>query len=225
MRKSLAVCLLLVAVMLVGCQTQSWRGTEFEPGTGRDADTPWCVHSGLFELSLGVSGGFLSAENQTLGSDEEELDFETSAFRGNAFLGYMINDFWELGVFVETASESWDPDDFDSVDVTGFGYGARLVYNFSTVTTDIVPYVAFSGGLGNMTYEDLGEIGDFDADRCFGQVGVGVRFFGWEQVGLNLEAYYRYVSDAIDDTVDGVTIDDTVVGNEGGLLFSISVFF
>jgi len=209
--------------MLVGCQTQSWRGTEYEPGAGRDADTPWCVHSGLFELSVGVQGGFLAAENETLGSSSEEIDFETAAFRGNAFLGYMINDTWEIGAFIETANETWDPDDFDEVDVTGFGYGARLVYNFSNVTTDIVPYFALSGGFGNMTWDFDGD--EYDADRCFGQAGVGVRFFGWEQICFNLEAYYRYVSDSIDDTVDGFAVKDTVVGNEGGLLFGVSVFF
>jgi hypothetical protein len=230
MRKCLVISLLFVVAICVGCQTQSWKDTEFSPGSGRDTDAPWQVHSGLFEFGAAFKAGAAKANNETSEEfDGYTLDFEQQNMGANFFLGYMINEYWELGAFLEYASEVWDPDVrhapevdedmFEDGDYTGWCYGPRIVYNFSQTGTDVVPYLAASAGWGEMTYDD--DDGELDATRMFGQIGFGLRFFPWDGVALNFEGYYR----SMEDDVEGEVADFTIRSDEGGILVGLSLFF
>jgi Outer membrane protein beta-barrel domain len=222
MRKCLVISLLFVAAMCVGCQTQSWMNTD------KGADAPWQVREGLFELGGSAKIGAAKANNKT----SEEFDGLTLDFTGqmsgaNFWLGYMLTDTWQVGGFVEYASEVWDPeirhepdveDTLDDIDVTGLCFGPRIVYNFSQVDTHVVPYLALSGGFGDMTYDGESEL---DGTRSFGQIGLGVRVFAWDRVSLNLEGYYR----SVEDKIEGDIADVTIRSSEGGILAGLSIFF
>ncbi len=228
MHKCLFISLLLVVAMCVGCQTQSWKDTSFAAGSGRDADSPWQVHSGLFEFGANFKAGVAKSDNET--SEEfggYTLDFSQQNLGANFFLGYMLTECWEIGAFVEYASETWDPelrrspdieDTLDDADLTGWCYGPRIVYNFSQVGTEVVPYIAASAGWGDMTYEDDMDV---DSTRSFGQIGLGLRLFPWDGWALNIEGYFR----STDDEVDGDIEDVTIRSKEGGILVGLSLFF
>ena len=212
MRHCLVITLLLAATMVVGCQTQTWKGTDYAPSAGR-GDNIFQVHGGLFEVQGSVAAGWVGVETPL-----ENLD--GLRFGGQLFAGYMVNDYWEFGAFAEYGKETWNSDDFDDIDVTGWAVGPRIVYNFSNVGTDIVPFCELSGGWGDVDLES-DDIDD-SATQTFGQVGVGVRIFAWDGIAWSLEGYYRYTGYDLDDTDDKVRKNDP---GEFGALLSLSVFF
>ena len=218
MRKCLTISLLLVAAMIVGCQTQSWRDTDRAPGAGRDADTPWQVHGGLIELTGSLSAGFGAVDDQDFG--DYNADIEAVSWRGSLFGGYMINDYFELGAFFEYTWGTWDIDQTGAgeIDVTGWAIGPKLIYNFSNVGTDVVPYVSVAGGWGSVDAEYDDE--EDDGDQAFAQLGFGIRFFAWDGIAWNLEGYYRYQEWELDE------LEETVRESwEFGLILSASVWF
>jgi len=212
MRTILSLALLSLAT--IGCQTQTWRGTSYEAGT-RESASVWQVRSGLVEVSAGVRAGAGTIEDGDLSGFDDYLSTAT-AFHG--FLGYMMNDYWELGLFVEFLEESWEGDNlsFDA-DVEGLLWGAKLIHNFSNVSTDVVPFVACSVGFGSVEWDADGDTED--AERFMAGASVGVRIFGWDRFGINFELYYRYMSDDFDD------IDLREDINEIGGILSLSYFF
>ena len=218
MRKCFTISLILAAAMLVGCQTQSWRDTDFAPGAGRGADTPWQVQGGQIELNLGVGYGFAALDNEEY---LIEQDFETYRGNFNVGLGYMINDYWQIGGFFQYAWETWEPDEVgDDLELDGWTVGPELTYNFSNVGTEVVPFCSLAAGFGQLTAEVDGSDDEDDVDRMFGQAAVGLRFFPWEGIAWNIEGYFRYVEDEFDES--DVTIRTPW---EFGAMFSISVFF
>ena len=232
MRNCLVISLLLVAAMCVGCRTQTWNDTQFEPGSGRNADMPWQVHSGLVEMRLAYqasSGGVNNETSEEWGGYTLDIDQMNAGI--SFFAGYMINDYWELGGFVEYAKEVWatdvrrspgtDPDMFGDWDVHGVTFGPRLIYNFSQTGTDVVPYIAASAGFGGLTIEPDESDDSLDATRMYGQIGLGLRFFVCDGWALSLEGFYRNTSTSVDGEIEDVTTHS----DEGGLLFGCSFFF
>ncbi len=215
MRTILSLALLSLAT--IGCQTQTWGGTSWEDGTASD-DSVWQIRTGLVEANIGVRAGAATVKDAKYSSPVD--DFDASTFAVSGFLGYMINDFWEAGVWLESVNESWSSDRFSSedFDVTGIVYGCRIVHNFSNVSTDVVPFIACSTGFGTVEYDpDFGT--KEDADRFVVQPSVGVRIFGWNRLGFNIEVYYRSTSDK------GEKSRVREQTSEFGGLFSVSYFF
>jgi hypothetical protein len=209
MRTYLTFSLVIVAALFMGCQTQSRKDwSDVEPGAGRDANIPWQVHSGLFEVNIAVEGygagqswydKVMRPRNERTAETFPQNGMKTDklGFGGELFFGYMLTDAFEIGLNVSYVAEEHKPkQDFPDFDVRGWEIAPELIWNFSETGTDVVPYLTVSGGYGGMTYEAPGFTNQ-NVDRQFVQGGAGIRFFGWDGISINGEIFVRYFDDDV----------------------------
>ena len=100
-------------------------------------------------------------------------------------------------------------------------HDAGIRGKFSQTGTDVVPYIALSGGYGALTVERDDTDQDYDATRVFGQIGFGIRFFGWDGIAFSLEGFYRNSTTSIEGDIDDIGTNS----DDWGALLGFSVFF
>lgn len=175
------------------------------PNLARSESDGPAIQQGATEINLA-----LSYANQKLKVEGDKVGDSANSVSFSAFAGYFLTPMHELGGSVAVSYL-----DQGDVDATTLEIGPAYIFNLSTVSDVVVPYIGAQIGLA---YVDAGIGGVGDSSTGFSwSVQGGIRFLVASNVSLNVQAGYKQYRFSINDA--SVTLEFIPVAAGFSILF------